>query len=156
MGVGFCDALVMLGTFFFSDETVVAEELKKGTDMGYGMGVAGAVILVLLLIALVCVFGIPRLIRLYKKIKPKKDEESTTSGEAGSGALPPHIMSFLTSIADGFDCDSDGHKYGTYCRSCEANAYLRDMGIKTRHQEMIDDGVIEDFCPDEESNEEDE
>jgi hypothetical protein len=156
VGNGFRDAFVMLGTFFFSDETVVAEELKTGSDITYGMGVAFAFISVVLLIVLVCVVGIPWLIRLYKKIKPKKDEESTTSGEAGSGADQVDqdvFVSFLKDISDNYDCDSDGHKYNSYCRACVANSILRDMGIKTFHQEMIDDGKIEDFCKEEEEDE---
>ncbi|MHA2427578.1 MAG: hypothetical protein ACXADB_06110 [Candidatus Hermodarchaeia archaeon] len=149
MGDGFCDTLVMMGTFFFSDETVIAEDIKNGRDMVYGLGVAGAFILVVLIIVFACVFGIPWLIRLYKRTKPKKEEESTTSGFAGSGADQDVFISFLKDISDNYDCDIDGHTHGSACRSCEANAILRSMGIKTFHQEMIDDGTIEDFHADE-------
>ena len=157
-GDGWCDSFVMMATFFFSDETVVAEEIKNGNSIPYGLGLMAAILTVILAVVMGCIFGIPCLIKLYKKTKPKKDEESTTSGEAGSGADQikgvdqGRIISFLKSISDGFDCDSDGHKYGNYCRSCQANDILRDMGIKTFHQEMIDDGTTEDFCDEKSDN----
>lgn len=31
---------------------------------------------------------------------------------------------FIKEIATGFDCDEDGHKYGTHCRCCEAEKLL--------------------------------
>lgn len=33
---------------------------------------------------------------------------------------------FVQEIRDGFDCDEDAHKYGTFCRCCEATKLLND------------------------------
>lgn len=34
------------------------------------------------------------------------------------------LFKWIRNINEGFDCDSDGHKYGTYCRACEAGEIL--------------------------------
>lgn len=34
------------------------------------------------------------------------------------------LRSFAKVVADSFDCDSDAHKYGTFCRACEAKKIL--------------------------------
>ena len=31
---------------------------------------------------------------------------------------------FIENVSTNYDCDSDGHKYGTGCRCCEANELL--------------------------------
>jgi hypothetical protein len=36
------------------------------------------------------------------------------------------IEYFLYDIAEGYDCDSDAHRYNTRCRKCEADK-LRDL-----------------------------
>lgn len=33
-------------------------------------------------------------------------------------------VSELETVANGFDCDNDAHRYGSYCRKCEANKAL--------------------------------
>lgn len=33
-------------------------------------------------------------------------------------------VSELETIATGFDCDNDAHRYGAYCRKCEATKAL--------------------------------
>ena len=39
-------------------------------------------------------------------------------------ALIKEIRLFCKDVADNYDCDSDGHKYNTGCRSCNAKAVL--------------------------------
>jgi hypothetical protein len=34
------------------------------------------------------------------------------------------LLTFCRDISSNYDCDSDGHKYGTGCRSCEAQNLL--------------------------------
>lgn len=44
------------------------------------------------------------------------------------------LKAFVLWIFKGFDCDSDGHKYKTYCRTCDAGkllAALADQGAKS-------------------------
>lgn len=38
------------------------------------------------------------------------------------------LIAFVQDIATNYDCDADGHKYGTYCRRCEAARILKDLG----------------------------
>lgn len=33
-------------------------------------------------------------------------------------------VSELETVANGFDCDNDAHRYGSYCRKCEAKKAL--------------------------------
>lgn len=42
-------------------------------------------------------------------------------------ALFEDVESFIQNIATGFDCDSDAHKYNTYCRCCEAQKLLEKL-----------------------------
>lgn len=35
-----------------------------------------------------------------------------------------HVRALLESFRDGYDCDTDAHKYGTCCRCCAAAAAL--------------------------------
>lgn len=37
------------------------------------------------------------------------------------------IESFVRNIATGFDCDSDAHRYNTFCRCCEAEKLLAEL-----------------------------
>lgn len=60
---------------------------------------------------------------VYFGIDPKKfspDKQRIAELEAENERL----RTFAKNIRDNFDCDSDGHKYGTYCRSCDAAKVL--------------------------------
>ena len=37
------------------------------------------------------------------------------------------LRKFAMNIRDNYDCDKDGHKYNTYCRSCEAKSLLENF-----------------------------
>lgn len=37
------------------------------------------------------------------------------------------LVKFIKSIAENYDCDFDGHRYGTYCRKCEAEKILKSL-----------------------------
>lgn len=39
-------------------------------------------------------------------------------------AIIKEMRSFCKDVADNYDCDSDGHKYNTGCRSCNAKTIL--------------------------------
>jgi hypothetical protein len=39
-------------------------------------------------------------------------------------AIIKEMRSFCKDVADNYDCDSDGHKYNTGCRSCNAKSIL--------------------------------
>ena len=36
---------------------------------------------------------------------------------------------FVKDAAHNWDCDEDGHKYGTYCRACEAKIILGEIPV---------------------------
>jgi len=44
-------------------------------------------------------------------------------------------VELLRDIATNYDCDSDGHKYGTGCRACKAQAFLARYEGKEPTQE---------------------
>lgn len=37
------------------------------------------------------------------------------------------MQDFVKDAAHNWDCDEDGHKYGTYCRVCEAKIILGEI-----------------------------
>jgi hypothetical protein len=37
------------------------------------------------------------------------------------------LREFVRSCAISFDCDADAHKYGTFCRACEAKKLLEGV-----------------------------
>lgn len=42
------------------------------------------------------------------------------------------IVSFIKDVESNWDCDSDGHRYNTGCRCCEAARLLKDLGIEVK------------------------
>ena len=64
----------------------------------------------------------------------KSDSQIIDSLRAENAALRKEVESLtrqrdlavseLETIATGFDCDNDAHRYGTYCRKCEAEKAL--------------------------------
>jgi len=55
---------------------------------------------------------------LYAENAAMKDELSRLRAERN------RLLKFIEGIATNYDCDSDGHKYGTHCRCCEAYTLL--------------------------------
>lgn len=58
------------------------------------------------------------------------------------------LKNFAKDCRDGFDCDSDAHKYHTTCRSCEAKRILENISEnsiiyqesdKERHKKFFDE-----------------
>lgn len=49
------------------------------------------------------------------------------------------LIRFVKEIATNFDCDTDAHKYGTFCRQCEAKNTLATTSeqIEAYKQEII-------------------
>ena len=42
-------------------------------------------------------------------------------------AMLKQCRSHCRDLAENFDCDSDGHRYNTYCRKCEAAEHLKEL-----------------------------
>jgi hypothetical protein len=51
-------------------------------------------------------------------------------GEANARliALSPALYDFARDLRDNYDCDSDAHRHGTSCRTCEAARLLASIG----------------------------
>lgn len=53
------------------------------------------------------------------------DESATPAAGREEDAVIKEVIDFIRDIATNWDCDSDGHKYDTGCRKCEAKKLYR-------------------------------
>ena len=59
------------------------------------------------------------------------EQRESDSGSKAIAAqqLPDDVKSFIDDIASNWDCDSDGHKYGTGCRMCAAHELMNKYDL---------------------------
>jgi hypothetical protein len=67
-------------------------------------------------------------------LRGKREHEADKSGESKAMTEIERLREeneklreFVRSCAISFDCDADAHKYGTFCRACEAKKLLEGV-----------------------------
>ena len=64
-------------------------------------------------------------------------KELAAQQAASAPAVPEEWREFVRCVADNYDCDSDAHRYGTPCRSCDARALLQSADHSERNLEKV-------------------